>query len=271
MNEDTLKTISNKTIDSIHTIDIVTPTIYKSIFTQFAQEHNTSLDNEELLTDNVLSSKIILSNKLMKETSQNTMKLSEQTSQAILAIQDKDEVSLQLILNETKKLKEEIESLKKAVYKDELTASFNRRWLNDKYIDVTTNALNTNGVLSIIDLNYFKIINDTHGHIVGDKVLIYLASQLKKSKASVIRYGGDEFIVIFTNTSKNTAKIILDNIRETIISKKLKNAGSTFRVSFSIGHHEFKLGDNLEDTIESADKDMYNDKINIKKRIKGIN
>ena len=208
---------------------------------------------------------------LQDETSKNVIELSANTSKAISAIKAKDENMLNEVLKETQNLRKEIEKLKESVYKDELTHAFNRKWLNDTFLADEDDKFSVAGTLAIIDLNYFKLVNDTHGHIVGDKVLIYIANQLKKTRESVIRYGGDEFIIIFSkNTDSATALKRLDKIREDIIKVKLKAAKGAFKVSFSFGAYEFKENDILADVIELADKNMYNDKIEIKKRVTGI-
>lgn len=269
-NEEILKIISNETIRDVNDIDIVTPSIYKSIFAKYASSHDTDLDDEEKLTDVLLDNKIQFCQNVQDKNTNNIIQLSDNTNKAISAIEAKDKDSLKEVLKETKELKTEIEKLKEAIYHDELTHSYNRKWMNDNLVNAYDNTLKSDGTLAIIDLNYFKIVNDTFGHIVGDKVLLFLANQLKQSKGSVIRYGGDEFIVIFPNLNQDSAFTKLDKIREGIISKKLKAGKSQFRVSFSIGTHEFKKTDDLSDVIEQADKKMYIDKEKIKQRVTGI-
>ena len=270
-NEKILKIISNETIGTVNNISIVTPTIYKSIFTQHASSHNTDIKQEDKLTDTILNDKILKYQDIQEQTVKNAVKLSDSTTRAISAIQDKDENRLSEVLQETQELRKEIEKLKEAVYKDELTHSYNRKWLHDTYLQENISNFKVDGTLAIIDLNYFKIVNDTYGHIVGDKVLIFIANQLRKSKQSVIRYGGDEFIIIFSkNISENSALKMLSIIREDIIHKKLKANDSAFRVSFSIGVSKFQKDEELETVIERADKNMYDDKIQIKKKITGI-
>ncbi len=270
-NEDALKIISNETINSIHNIGIVTPSIYKSVFSKHALKHNTDIDNEDKLTDKLLDNKIQMCHAFQEQASQGAIALSGHTDRAISAIKAKDESTLNDVLKETNNLRKEIEKLKQAVYKDELTHSYNRKWLNDNYLNGDSDTFKSSGTLAIIDLNYFKLVNDTYGHIIGDKVLIFIANQLRTSKKDVVRYGGDEFIIIFKDTDQDTAFSVLDAIREKIITKKLKAGESSFRVSFSIGSYEFEKGDNLANIIELADKNMYADKIKIKKRITGIN
>ena len=267
----TLKIISNETKASIDTMSVVTPSIYASIFSKYATDHGETLENEHELSYDLLEMECSNLTSLQKQTSKRAVELSDSTEKAINAIQSKDENLLAEVLHETQKLRAEIEKLKEAVYKDELTHAYNRKWLHDTYIQDEKESFLSSGVLVIIDLNYFKEVNDTHGHVIGDKVLIFIANELKKSQQNVIRYGGDEFILIFENTNAlDDALKILHNLRENIISKKLKAHGTTFRASFSYGGTTFKQGDLLSEAIETADKNMYEDKIEIKKRVRGI-
>jgi diguanylate cyclase len=271
IDEKVLEIISNETKDFISGISIVTPSVYTDLFTKFALSHNASLNEEDKITDYLLSKKISLFTNLQDATSKNAKKLSESTDKALLAIKDKNEDILNEVLRETQNLHLEIERLKKSVYKDELTNIYNRKWLNDHFLEDESQSFKDFGTLAIIDLNYFKIINDTYGHIIGDKVLIYIANQLKKVSNSVVRYGGDEFIIIFSaSTTKENAYAKLTNIREDVIKKHLVVKESSFKVSFSFGICEFKKGDILTDVIELSDNNMYEDKIQIKNRVTGI-
>lgn len=265
-----LKIISNETLNSIHNIDIVTPSIYTSLFSKHASEHEMKIEDEDKLTDTLLDNKIIRCQTVQEKNTDSVLQLSLSTTKAISAIQNKDEDTLNQVLQETKELKKELEKLKEAVYKDELTNVYNRKYLNDTFLDDSKEKFTFNGTLAIIDLNFFKLVNDTYGHILGDKVLVFIAAQLKKTQESVIRYGGDEFIIIFKDTDQDTAFKVINEIREKIISKKLKAGDVSFRVSFSIGTYEFEEGHVLSNTIALADKNMYDDKVKIKQRITGI-
>jgi diguanylate cyclase (GGDEF)-like protein len=271
INEKMLQVISDETKKSIGNMSVVTPAIYSDIFSKFASSHNTDVTEVNKIADNLLSQKITLFTNLQESTSSNAKKLSESTDKAISALKDKDEAILQEVLKETQELQREIERLKKSVYKDELTNIYNRKWLHDHFIEDDSQSFKEDGTLVIIDLNYFKIINDTYGHIIGDKVLVYIATQLKKTKESVIRYGGDEFIVIFNDSiTKEDATLKINMIKKDVIKKSLVVKGSSFKVSFSFGVCKFKKGDSLSDIIESADSRMYEDKIEIKKIVTSI-
>ncbi len=272
MSEDKiLQIITNEAKSTIDSMHVVTPSVYASIFSQFATEHNTEVEQENELATDILKQQCAVLTSMQLQTVKSANQLSFNTNKAITAIQAKDESTLNEVLEETQKLRAELEKLKEAVYKDELTHVYNRKWLHDTYLQEESEQFKENGTLAIIDLNHFKIVNDTHGHIIGDKVLIFIANQLKLTKQHVIRYGGDEFIIMFPSsiTSAKAKKILVD-LRENVITKKLKAHDTMFITSFSIGVTPYSQGDLLGDVIHRADQSMYEDKQEIKKRIKGI-
>jgi diguanylate cyclase len=269
--KDTLKIISNETKNSIDQLSVVTPSMYASIFSKYANNHNANIEDEKELAKDLMIMECSNLTDLQTQASKSAMQLSLNTSKAIDAIKEKDEKILKTVLKETEEFCREVEKLKESVYKDELTNVQNRKWLHDNFLKDNSEALKDAGTLAIIDLNYFKLVNDTFGHVIGDKVLIFIANQLRKTKYSVIRYGGDEFIIMFSKKVSSAKAIAnLNIIREDIISKKLKAQDDSFHVSFSFGVCEYKAGQALSDIIENADKQMYEDKIEIKKRVTGI-
>lgn len=269
-NKQLLKIISNETKDAICEMDVVTPQIFSDYFTKSASQHNEVLNEDELVLG-YINEKMTQLTDLNNQTSNNAVKLSHHTSKAIDAIQDKDETALNFILKETLELRKEIDKLKESLYKDELTSVYNRKWLHDHCLQGEPPSFMGEGSLALIDLNYFKQINDQLGHVIGDKVLIFLANQLRKTGGNVIRYGGDEFVVLFKCSKKEKSEPeLLSSIRKTMLKKHMQAKGASFKVSFSFGFAHFEAGDELEKVIEIADQNMYEDKKQIKKKIKGI-
>jgi diguanylate cyclase (GGDEF)-like protein len=112
---------------------------------------------------------------------------------------------------------------------------------------------------AMIDIDFFKKVNDNYGHPVGDKVIsalsLFLKQRLRKTD-SVGRYGGEEFAVILPDTSGEDALHFMNDIRE-VFSQLEHNAGdSEFKVSFSCGICSFN-GTNADFIIEQADEAMY--------------
>ena len=264
-----LEIISNETKDKVCNMDVITPEIFANLFMQNAKKHH--IDNYEEMMQDFLAKQVESYLHIQDKTSKQADQLSETTSKALEAIKEKNDEALSEVLFETQKLRKEIDKLKESLYKDELTGAYNRKWLHDHLLAQNGNQFTQKGVMSLIDLNYFKTINDTYGHIIGDKVLVFITSQLKKIAPHVVRYGGDEFLVFFEDeNSPKHVKDLMTKRRENLLKKHLKAKDAEFRVSFSIGVTPFQKGDDLTEVIERADVDMYDDKQQIKKSVRGI-
>ncbi|CZR72900.1 Cyclic di-GMP phosphodiesterase Gmr [Clostridioides difficile] len=141
---------------------------------------------------------------------------------------------------------------------DPLTGAYNRKYLNDRF------DIFIGDYIVLIDLDNFKMINDYEGHNVGDKILCDFVSLLNKeliNSTSIIRLGGDEFIVIFSSdVDKNYVYSQLEALRENF----LKVFSKYKYLSFSYGVDTVKR--NLKLTIVELDKKMYKNKEKNKKK-----
>lgn len=160
-----------------------------------------------------------------------------------------------LVIEETKRIYQE-----KLANTDHLTGAYNRRYLNDfsnDYLKIIKREKKDLSLL-IVDLDDFKNINDTFGHDIGDKVLIQLVKIIKKTIREndlVVRFGGDEFIVLLPNTNVLNTRIVANKIIEEI-NEYNKKAEYDFSVSIGISYYQ--VGDNsIEDLISKADKSLY--------------
>ena len=152
-------------------------------------------------------------------------------------------------------------------FKDGLTDIFNHRRINEILTYETKRAKRRADVFSImiLDVDNLKEINDTYGHIVGDKALKHIASLVKGSLRdgdSVGRYGGDEFLVILPNTPRNGALTMAERIHEKLRTKLFALTGKDFVSTFlSIGVATYPFDSiNEKGLIAAADKEMYSAK-----------
>jgi diguanylate cyclase (GGDEF)-like protein len=138
---------------------------------------------------------------------------------------------------ETKRL---METLRESTLQDAMTGLNNRRFL-EEYVDtLVANAQRQKANISILmlDLDYFKMVNDTYGHDAGDTVLKTLAKVLRQSvRASdiVIRYGGEEFLIILQNSGGEAADQVAEKIRAMVEKMKIPLDGTTLQKTISIG------------------------------------
>jgi len=267
MPKESYKVLSDEAKAKINTLDIVPPSLYATIFKNLANTHNVDLSNEELYANETLEKKLEKLESIDEAATNKVYELDKTTQKAMTAMSDKNEVLLQEAINETQALRLEVESLKRNLYKDTLTKVYNRKWLNSELLDNDEN-FTYNGSLFLIDLNYFKYVNDTFGHIAGDKVLIYVANHLQKLEAYVVRYGGDEFVLLFRDRTTSEVAQAMHLNRELLLKKQLKFNDKKFSTSYSYGGVDIKVGSSFSEMIEKADAKMYSDKEKIKQRIK---
>lgn len=113
---------------------------------------------------------------------------------------------------------------------------------------------------AMIDIDYFKRVNDTHGHPVGDRVIKGLARLLQQRlrKSDLIgRYGGEEFAVVLPNTARGTARKVLDDLRETFSNITFIAGDARFTCTFSCGLVEALPHENATELIHRADEALY--------------
>lgn len=141
-------------------------------------------------------------------------------------------------------------------YRDTLTKAYTRTYLED-FRDVLDKSLG----IALLDIDGFKEINDTYGHQVGDLALKLISASIMKSienKGISIRYGGDEFLIVFSEIDEDSFNQIMKNIKEDISKIKIPNY-EYINLSASIGGaYNAK---SLESAINIADKEMYRNKV----------
>ena len=158
-----------------------------------------------------------------------------------------------------KDFKESFSKVYEAATKDEKTGLYNHRFFKSVFEIEIERAKREKEKMSlmIIDIDFFKKLNDTYGHLTGDKALIELAKTLKKVLREydlISRFGGEEFFVLLQGEPASRAKTIGDRLREKLWNNKTLKK---YRVTISIGITEFKKGDNPEKMIKRADKALY--------------
>ena len=142
---------------------------------------------------------------------------------------------------------------------DKLTGLLNRYHLEENINHEMARAERYNNPLCMIvfDLDYFKQVNDTWGHLVGDAVLkqsSQITKELLRKSDVFARMGGDEFMVIMSETPCNGARIAAEKIRSTIAEHSCQQAGT---VTVSMGIAEWRMGESFGDWYERADKALY--------------
>lgn len=146
---------------------------------------------------------------------------------------------------------------------DSLTGAINRDAFNIIALNEQARIRRENSCccLVLIDIDHFKDVNDRYGHVTGDHALRAFAQMIKsfiRRSDTFCRFGGEEFVLLLTDTNIEDAAILVDKIRQTIEETDFKISDSlSLKIHFSAGVSQCTPGDELDDCLEDADKKLY--------------
>lgn len=166
---------------------------------------------------------------------------------------------------QVEKLHKELQSARGEALTDPLTGILNRRGFEGaaKITFDDQSALDKGVCLLMIDIDHFKKINDTYGHLFGDKIIRGIAETVKskvRGQDSVARLGGEEFAVLLTETDISGAKIVAEHIRQSIEGAKVRRLDTQEHISgitISLGVSTYTGGKNVTELLDQADKALY--------------
>lgn len=200
---------------------------------------------------------------------QNLWQLAKAALTTIRHLQD-DMAELQ---DELTRSRNHVRNLERIATTDELTNITNRRGFLDlfeKELDRTNRGQVQGGLLIMIDMDNFKSINDTYGHLAGDEALRITAQTLQahiRKMDSAARMGGDEFVLLLSNADPINAVDRAQKLARKLNSLTMKWDGERIPVRASLGLQSYKKGDTVESVFGKADALMYQ----AKKERKNIN
>lgn len=218
-----------------------------------AEETNDSFQKKSVILENFSASDGLKT--VLQEIIQETKSLAL-TSQAMQA-------KLTEANREMEQLREELAQVKQIATTDGLTGLLNRRAFDMTLAEIVECSAPETACLSMLDIDHFKRVNDTYGHTIGDNVIKYVASLMKKHAEDhhhVARYGGEELAIIMPNTTPERAIQISENIRSAMEASKLqrKNDNQPLgKITLSIGIARLQRGDDSESFLVRADKALY--------------
>lgn len=155
-------------------------------------------------------------------------------------------------------------SLRNLIVKDSLTDLYNRRYCNQNLKNISEQYIKTGEpyTLAIADIDFFKKVNDTYGHIAGDEVLVSVAQIMKKSMAGkgfAARWGGEEFLLVYTGCDMETTLTYLEMLVEAICEMRVEYDDKAIKITISIGVATGN-GDSVDKVLCTADDRLYHAK-----------
>lgn len=166
------------------------------------------------------------------------------------------------------KLEETTEKLRELSNRDGLTQLFNRRYVEEALGKEFNRARRYHSKLSVIltDIDFFKKVNDVHGHLAGDEVLREISRRLAsglRGTDTLGRYGGEEFLVVLPETDTQGAYVLAERLRKTVQAKPIEIEGASLIINISLGITELRESTAAyAQLIAEADLALYQSKEN---------
>jgi diguanylate cyclase (GGDEF)-like protein len=284
-----IKDIVNKTLEELEKAGKdAYPLYYRNVFNQVAEEEGLELDLRLTLKENInekflnttkkTTDYILQQNKEIENYSKNLvenveiMDTHEETVKVIKEFEEKLLDKLESYKHKINELNKELEKAYKELHIDTLTKSYNRKALEEHLNKILKAGKDKNldFFVMVLDLDHFKEINDTYGHLVGDFVLIKFVQIVKKiirNSDKIYRFGGDEFVILFNRINKKDIDIIANKIIEKLSNTKLKYKDNIISLTTSIGITCHKKDDTKDTILKRADEALYESKIDRNKVI----
>ncbi len=165
-----------------------------------------------------------------------------------------------------------MQTIRELAIRDELTGMFNRRHLME-LLDYEKNRSSRSGsifCLAMLDIDHFKNVNDIHGHLAGDAVLRAVATTIQTTMRNTDfcgRYGGEEFLLVYTQTNTTGAINSAERLRSRVESMQFPEIGTDFRITVSIGLAEYRPNEDPLKVIARADAALYRAKNSGRNRV----
>lgn len=145
---------------------------------------------------------------------------------------------------------------------DALTGVHNRRWMSEAFPRVLHRCKldSSNSAILVIDIDFFKRVNDTYGHLVGDVALKSLAKIMQvnlRPHDLLVRYGGEEFAILLPDTGIEQARSIAERLRTMVAANEIVSGDLAFKITVSIGIAPTTQEGSLEDFFGAADRALY--------------
>ncbi|MES1983081.1 MAG: GGDEF domain-containing protein [Pseudomonadota bacterium] len=171
-----------------------------------------------------------------------------------------------------RKLEYELEQVSEMMHEDQLTGALNRRGLDETLSRELKRADRKQAPVSLalIDIDNFKLLNDTLGHQAGDQALVHMTTVIKEALRptdAVARYGGEEFLVIMPDTGLEEGMATITRLQREITKQFFLHNNKRLLITFSAGVALRKPGEDPEELIGRADKAMYHAKKTGKNRV----
>lgn len=255
----TLKKITDLTINDLLNNEVILPSIYFEKFNSNAK--SIEIDLEDKAFEKEISSLIVEEyntiESYMDSITQNVSLLSDCSKKAKNAILEKNIDALTDIYKKMNSLEKELGSLNKKLYADEITNSYNRKWIYSKFLNKESEFKDT-GIVVLIDIVDYDYIKEAYKELIANNLLIFstnfINKNLKEEKFDfkIARFFENKFLIFIENESRESINTTILNIQQKLLNTTLKsNSGLLIKANYNFSIENYTKGQDSKIVFES--------------------
>ena len=254
-----LKKITNLTINDLLNNDVILPSSYFDKFNYHAKALEIDLDDENFkqeLNDLITEDFHVIEN-YMNLIMSSAVTLSENSEKSLNAILNKDVNALTDVYKKMLLLEKEIKNLNNKLFLDDITNSFNKKWIYNKFLDANS-LFQQDGMCLLIDVIDYRYIQDEYGELLANNLLIFASKFINKKLESeklnfhIVRFIENKFMIFLLDIEqqKDIVNTIL-NIEQLLLNTTLKsNSGLFIKAKYNFKICPFKISQNSQEVFE---------------------
>ena len=257
-----LKTITNLTINDLLNNEIIMPSTYFEKFNKKAKDLEINLEDDDFKKEinDVILNEFNTIELYMKELLKNISVVEDATSRTKKALVEKDSQTIDLIYNQMRNLEDEIKELTSKIYIDNLTNTYNRKWIYNKFLDKDL-KFKGKGICILINISDYSYIQKEYGSLLTDNLLIFISSFIKKklkednTNFEIARFTDEKFLIFLEKQD-------IKNIHNLIYNAKISLANTTLKSNSGViikPTYEYKVAvfDKKEDSKDIFERLIY--------------
>lgn len=259
-----LKKVTDETINELLQNEIILPSTYFQCFDKHAKILDLNLEDKEFHNnlDSFIAKESEDINNYAKRTLDSLNKVTNATKDAKIAIENKDESSLQQIYHQMDELKKELDTVTNKIFRDDVTKAFNKKWIYNRFLD-TNNNFKKDGVLVLLTIENDDYIYENYGQLIFDNLQIflikYITRKIKEEKLnySIARFIKNKFVIFFDDESIKECTNVLNNLKKLVDETTLKSkSGILIKPIFSFEITSYEKEESFPEKIDSSFKNL---------------
>lgn len=253
-----LKKITDLTINDILKKDIILPSLYFKKFNKHAKKLEIDIEDESFKKelDEIMLNELENIENYMNSIESNIKTMEQVTKDSKKALLENDSNSIDLISEQITKLQQEVNILNERMYKDELTKTYNRKWIYSKYLD-SNSQFKQNGISILIDIIDFDYLQKEYGELLANNYIIFTITFLEKHldklniNYKVAKYFENKFLVFLDTIKEEEIENFLLNFKKILSNTTLKsNSGLLIKGNLNYYFSSYNKKQNSQEVFE---------------------